>query len=392
VAPAAERHDFSIILGGPLYQTFRRARLSDDAMGLVHRRIAAAILVLWAPLVVLSALQGGLTGHAERSFLSDVGFQLRFLVVAPLLILSELVVHRYLRSTLQEFRVRSLIPPNEEPRLADAVREAAQWRNSVFAEVILLALVYAVGLLFTRQRYIALGTSGWYAAPAGQPGLSLAGLWLIFVSLPLLQFMLLRWYFRLFIWARFLWRVSRLDLDLDVIHPDKAGGLGFLSDSLHAFTPIALAHGVLFAGAITDRVLYAGAKLTDYEVVVLAGAILLVLLFAGPLTVFAPRLEHVKRTGLRAYGALGQVYVREFREKWLGSGPPPDEPIMGSGDIQSLADLSNSFGAAEKMRIVPIRPLSALVFVLAFLLPLTPLLLTVMPAEKLIARLVGLVF
>lgn len=390
--PLAERQGFSIVLGGPLYHAFRRAHLSDDAMGLVHRRIAAAILILWAPLVVLSALQGGLTGPVERSFLSDVGFQLRFLVVAPLLILSELVVHRFLRSTLHEFRARSLIPPNEEPRLEDALSEAARWRNSTLAEVVLLAAVYAVGLLFTRERYSALGTSGWYAAPAGRPGLSLAGLWLIFVSLPLLQFMLLRWYFRLFIWARFLWRVSRLDLDLDVIHPDRAGGLGFLSDSLNAFTPIALAHGVLFAGTITDRILYAGAKLADYEFVVLAGVIWLVLLFAGPLAVFAPRLEHVKRVGLRAYGALGQVYVREFRDKWLGSGPLPDEPILGSGDIQSLADLSNSFGAAEKMRIVPIRPLSALIFVLAFLLPIAPLLLTVMPAEKLVEKVVSLVF
>jgi hypothetical protein len=357
----------------------------------MHRRIAAAILVLWAPLVVLSAIQGGLTGLPERSFLSDVGFQLRFLVVAPLLILSELVVHRHLRSTLHEFHIRKLVPPSQEPRLADAVSEAARWRNSALAEGLLLVVVYAAGLQFTRERYLALGTSGWYAAPTGQPGLSLAGLWLIFVSLPLLQFMLLRWYFRLFVWARFLWRVSRLDLDLDVIHPDKAGGLGFLGESLQGFAPIAVAHGVLFAGMITDRVLYAHATLAEFEIVVLAGAVFLTLVFAGPLVVFAPRLQQVKRVGLHAYGALGQAYVREFRDKWLRSGPPPDEPLLGSGDIQTLADLASSFGAAEQMRIIPIRPFSALVFIFAFLCPIAPLLLTIMPAEKLIERLVGLV-
>jgi hypothetical protein len=34
-----------------------------------------------------------------------------------------------------------------------------------------------------------------------------------------LQFLLLRWYVRFFIWYRFLWRVSRLNLHLVPIHP-----------------------------------------------------------------------------------------------------------------------------------------------------------------------------
>jgi hypothetical protein len=257
--------------------------------------------------------------------------------------------------------------------------------------VLLVALVYAVGLVFTARRYMALGGGGWYASSDGG-GLSLAGLWLVFISLPLLQFLLLRWYFRLFIWARFLWRMSRLDLDLNVTHPDKVGGLGFLGESLIAFVPLAAAHGVLFSGMIADRIFYAGAKLTDFQLEVAAGAVFLVLLFAGPLIVFAPRLAHVKRTGLREYGGLGQTYVREFRDKWLGGGAPADEPLIGSGDIQSLADLGNSFSGAEQMRVAPIRPSALAYFVIAFLAPIAPLLLTMMPADKLFAQLVALLF
>jgi hypothetical protein len=385
--------NFSIVLGGPLFQALRRAHLSDDALGLTHRRIVAAVLILWGPLVVLSGLQGRLSGHAgAQSFLHDVGFQLRFLVVVPLLILSELVVHLRIRPIIDQFRIRSLVAPGQAARFEDAVDEATRWRNSAWAEGLLLCAVYVVGLLFTRQRYLAMRTGGWYATPAGGPGLSLAGLWLVFVSLPLLQFLLLRWYYRLVIWSKFLWRVSRLDLDLDVTHPDKSGGLGFLSESLIAFMPIAVAHGVLFAGMMADRILYASAKFTDFQMEIIGAALLLALLFAGPLTVFGPRLAQVKRDGLRAYGAVGQTYVREFREKWMGAGPPPDEPLIGSGDIQSLADLGNSFSAAEQMRIAPIRPSTMIYFLVAFLAPIAPLLLTVMPAEKLVAQLVGLVF
>jgi len=240
------------------------------------------------------------------------------------------------------------------------------------------------------QRYLKLDTPGWYVLPEG--GLSMAGGWLLFVSGPILQFLLLRWYFRLGIWALFMWRVSRLDLDLNATHPDKAAGLGFLGASLNAFVPIAAAHGVLFAGMIADRIFFGGAKLTDFQLEVFGGAVILLAVFVGPLMVWVFTLAHVKRSGLRTYGALGQVYVRDFREKWMSGSTPPDEPLVGSGDIQSLADLGNSFASAEAMRLAPIQPVSLFAFLIAFLAPIVPLLLTMMPIEKLIGRLVGIVF
>jgi hypothetical protein len=389
---APDGQDFSLVLGGPLFQFLRKVRLADNALGLLQRRVATAILVMWAPLMGLSALQGGLIGPGRATpFIHDIGFQLRFLVVAPLLIVAELVVHRRLRPIVNEFRVRRLIRAGAAADYDEAVQQAARWRNSVLAEALMIVLIYVVGMLFTLHRYSTLGGGAWFASVSGTR-LSLAGLWLVFVSLPLLQLLLLRWYFRLFIWARFLWRIARLDLDLNATHPDKAGGLGFLSDSLAAFAPIAAAHGVLFAGMMVDRIFFAGATLPDFKMEVVGGAVFLTLLFAGPLTVFGPLLARVKRAGLREYGALGQTYVREFRDKWLAGAAPAGEPLIGSGDIQSLADLGNSFASAEQMRIAPIRPTALVYFVAAFLAPILPLALTMMSAERLIDQLIGVVF
>src|SRR5690606_7503102 len=119
----------------------------------------------------------------------------------------------------------------------------------------LLGLVYGVGVLIVWRHYVALQTATWYAVPAGAPSQgSLAGWWYGYVSLPIFQFILYRWYFRLFIWARFLWQVSRLELSLVPTHPDGAGGLGFLSLVVPAFTPLLLAQGTLYAGMIANRI------------------------------------------------------------------------------------------------------------------------------------------
>ena len=385
--------DFSLVRGGPLFQLVCRARLSDDALGLVHRRIAAAVLVTWAPLLVLCALNGDLLGPSPKQpFLNDIGFHVRFLVVVPLLILAELIVHRRISPLVDQFRVRGLIRPEQDERFTQAIGEASKWRNSVVAEVVFVAIVYAVGVLFTLHRYVALSGDAWFGSASRSGGLSIAGLWLVFVSLPLFQFLLLRWYFRLFIWGRFLWRMSRLNLDLNATHPDKAGGLAFLAGSLTAFLPLAAAHGALSAGVLANRIFFGGARLTQFKMEVLTEALLLLLLFAGPLAIFAPLLSRVKRAGLRDYGALGQTYTREFREKWLSGARPKDEPLLGSGDIQSLADLGNSYSATAQTRLAPISLPALLNFVVAFLAPILPLFLTMMSMEKLIGRLMGLVF
>jgi hypothetical protein len=174
------------------------------------------------------------------------------------------------------------------------------------------------------------------------------------VSLPIFQFLMLRWYFRLFIWMRFLRQVSRIDLSLVPTHPDRVGGLGFLANTVYAFTPLAVAHGAVLAGMIANRIFYLGAALPDFKVEIAVIVVFLLCVVLGPLLVFAPQLAQAKRTGNREYGTLAERYVREFDAKWLRGGAPADEPFVGSGDIQSLADLGNSFEVVRTMQIAPI--------------------------------------
>ena len=62
-----------------------------------------------------------------------------------------------------------------------------------------------------------------------------AGWWYILISLPILYFFLACWAWLFLLWAWFLFRTSRLDLELTPTHPDRAGGLGFLGWSMVSF-------------------------------------------------------------------------------------------------------------------------------------------------------------
>jgi hypothetical protein len=386
--------DFSLVLGGPLYQLFRRSHLSGDALELVRQRIIVISLLAWLPLLLLSALEGqALGGSAAVPFLKDVEVHIRFLVVVPLFIVAELVVHQRMRFVVRQFLDRNLIPESAMTRFDAAIASAFRLRNSVLAEVLLIAFVYVVGVLIVWRHYSALATATWYAVSTVDGlELSLSGMWYGYVSLPIYQFLQLRWYFRMFIWMRFLWQVSRIDLSLVPTHPDRVGGLGFLANTVYAFTPLAVAHGALVAGMIANRIFYLGAALPDFKVEIAVLVVFLLGMVLGPLLVFAPQLAQAKRTGNREYGTLAQRYVRDFDAKWLRGGAPADEPLVGSGDIQSLADLGNSFEVVRTMQIAPITRDAIIRLAAATLAPMVPLLLTMMPLEELLKTLFGVLF
>jgi len=386
--------DFSLVLGGPLFQLLRRVGISGDALELMRRRIVIMSLLTWLPLLVLSALEGkALGGSVAVPFLRDVDVHIRFLVALPLLIVAELVVHQRMRFVVRQFLERNLIPASASSRFEAAIASAFRLRNSLLAELLLVAFVYLVGVQLVWRHYAALTTATWYAAPtdAGMT-LSLTGLWFGYVSVPIFQFLLLRWFFRMFIWARFLWQVSRIDLSLVPTHPDRVGGLGFLSNTVYAFIPLAAAHGAMLAGLIANRIFYLGAGLLDFKIEVAVVLVFLLGLVFGPLVVFAPQLAEAKRKGIREYGTLAERYVREFDAKWLRGGAPADERLVGSGDIQSLADLGNSFEVVRTMRMLPVTKESVLQLAAATLLPVVPLALTMMSLEDLLKKLLGTLF
>jgi hypothetical protein len=389
--PLQEPPDFSLVLGGPLYQIFRRAHLTGPALELLRRRVVFFVLLCWVPLVVLSFVEGHLLGGSKFSFLRDIETQVRFLISLPTLILAEVIVHRRLQSVVKSFIERHVVSPEELPKFYAVIDSTMRMRNSVIAEIVLLVVVFTGGIWIWRSE-VALDVASWYASPqGGQMHLTGAGSWFAFVSVPVFQFILLRWYMRMLIWFWLLLRISLLRLNLLPAHPDRAGGIGFVGKSSIAFTPLLFAQGALLAGQIASRIFYNGQSLLSFKMMIVGFVGFFVAAVLAPLLLFMPKLARAKREGLAEYGALASEYVKEFNQKWLRRKVQADE-LLGSGDIQSLADLGNSFAVVREMRAVPFATDDVIRLLVATVVPLVPLLLTIMPLEQLVTQAIKIVF
>src|SRR4051794_31140776 len=380
-----EPPDFSLVLGGPLYQIFRRVHLTGPALELLRRRVVISVLLCWVPVAILSLVQSHFLGGTKLSFIRDIETHVRFLISLPVLILAEIVVHKRIRPVVKSFVERGIVTPEELPKFHAIINSAMRMRNSVVVEVALLVLVFTLGPWVWRHQ-VALDVASWYASPqSGGINLTMAGYWFAFVSVPVFQFVLLRWYMRILIWFWFLFRVSRLKLHLLSAHPDRAGGLGFLGKSSFAFIPLLFAQGALLAGQIASHIFYNGQSLLAFKMIIAGFVAFFVVAVLAPLFLFTPQLARAKREGLAEYGDFASTYVMDFDQKWLRS-KVNDEQLLGTSDIQSLADLGNGFAVIREMRPIPFTTDDVVRLLIATVAPIVPLLLTIMPLEQLLTQ------
>jgi hypothetical protein len=374
--------------GGLWVGLLRLTHLDEPSPRGLRRRVLVVALLAWLPLLLLAAVDGRLVGGTEVPFLRDLETHVKLLVVIPLLLVAEVGARAFLPTVVQEFRLRELVPADALPRYEAAVLAGQRLRNSVWAEAVLVALVYAVFVSVLWKQYGSMYASTWYSTrTAAGPELSAAGWWYVLVSLPLVQFLLLRWYLWIGAWARFVWQVSRIRLNLMPTHPDRAGGLGFLEASSHIFLMVAVAHGALAAGPIASLIFFKGAALPQFVDELTLVVVWVILIIYGPVLFFSPQLVQSKKAGLFGFGRLAARHMREFDTKWVAGAAPRGEALVGSPDISSQADLGGAYSVVEGMRLAPVSYLAVLRLAVITLLPVAPLLLTMLPFNELLLRL-----
>lgn len=380
---APGRESFSL-LGGPLHRLGCRLHLVRGGTNTLALGFAISLL-LWGVLVALAFIDG--TGRQLFS-LAAIGGHVRLLLVIPLFFLCESLLDPKMTAFVRTIVDSGVVPRSARPVLEAEVARIGRWKDSWLPDTLCLAA--AVALLLAAPMAHLPGAP--YHPAAAEA--TLAGQWYWGVCLTLFRFLMLRWLWRLALWYGFLWRVSRLPLNLEPTHPDGAAGLGYL-EVVHAhFTPLVFALSAIEAASFAEGI---ATGRTTLEAIYPALAIVLVadaLLFVMPLLIFAPRLWACRVKGLGDYTTFASRYVNDFDRKWLAAAPHDDKALLGTPDLQSLADLANSFNIVRNMRWTPISRRLLFGLALATLLPMVPLLLLAYPiaelAEIFFTKLMGL--
>lgn len=377
-----ELEEFSL-LGGPLHWLGCKMGLVQGRANTV--RLGPVLgLFAWSVLVLFGLFQG----LAPKLFtLAMIGVHVRLLFAIPLLFLSETRLVPRTTEFVRHIVQTGIVLESELPVLASGIRGIARLKNSWGIEISFLVLAFLITLWDPIGNLVGRNLPALFSH-AGIHGLAYE--WYRWFCLPFFRFLLLRWLWHLGLWWYFLWRLQKLTLRLIPIHPDRSGGLGYL-EVVHAqFIPLIIAISIVLSATYAGEVSLGTMALESVYRTIILVLLVNAVFFVSPCFLFTPKLRRCREAGLDDYMRMAYYYVSMFDRKWVGGKNAPHQSPLGTPDIQSLADLTNSVDVIRAMRLIPMGRPFLVKLVIWACTPFLPLLLFKYPLDQLALRLLGM--
>ncbi len=376
---------------GPIGKAYREAlRLGFHQTQ--RPRVLMALLspmVTWFPLLILSLIAGHAIGHSVViPFLHDPSAYGRYLFALPLLLLSDHVINTLRSAQTGYFLETGMIGEESIPTYKTLLDQLVELHRSKRMKVILLIASYAIVIIFRTQIAYSAGDSSWENLKSRTShSITPAGWWCILVSLPAMGFLFALSFWRALVWSWFLFKVSRLQLELTATHPDRSGGLGFLCWGQASFGLILAAVSAVLSGSFAAEVLYHHETFDGlkYHFVIFVALSLAILI--APLLVFSQKMSRVRFRALLDYGLLTWKHDRAFDRKWIANPERSAEELLGSRDVATLANIGDAYEQVSKMRVVPFDQQAFIIMVACAVVPMVPFVLTTLPLTEIMKKL-----
>jgi hypothetical protein len=362
----ADLDAFSFAHGGPLRRAEQNLRITRDDRNDLARRIAVVVTTAYVPILVAGLASRIAVGDWPRA-LAELTTHVRVLAVLPLLLLAETTIENRTHEVAHYLRESELVPPERLEAHREALARAARLRDSVAAEIGLVALVLVSALL---SPVVTTET-----APAVRWALLPAGLWFRFLFLRLLW----RWG----AWALYLYRLSRLPLALRATHPDRMAGLEPLTSPSSGFAVVVAAASSSVAARWADRMRFEGLDAQAFAEDAATFTVVALLVALAPLLSFSARLTRVWRLGGHAYGAFASRYANAFERRWIGA---EGDDALGAPAVQALSDLGGTYERVEHIRVVLVSRATVAALLAGAIGPMLPVLAADVGATTLLLR------
>ena len=379
---------FSLVAGGPFYLILRRLGLIGADQLTTLRTAAVLALFAWLPPALLAVAQSLVdSGYHGWGYFADLTVPARYLIAIWAMVATERYADSRFKILGRQFRDAGLLSRDSLPRYEAALAIADRRSSSWIAEGIIVAVAIVHSGVIMRV-VISLSGSSWEGAMVGgQAQLSWAGTLVRYVSNPLFLFLTLRWIWWFLVWGGLLFRISRLPLRLIPAHPDRAAGLGFLAVYPSVFSGFSFALSCVISSAILKDLTL---ERRPPEIVWFAIAAWLafnLMLFLGPLLVFAKPLFAARERALLEYGRMATRQHVTMHRKWTGK--PEDESPAESPALPSTGELNTTIQSIREMGYTPVNRMAVTHIVIAAGLPLLPVVLTLVPLGNLIKWALG---
>ena len=321
-------------------------------------RSVLLLSVTWLPMALLATWEGLYRGLANN-FFADFAAYAQFFIGLPLFVIAEAVVIRATGEAGIEFATAGVLRhPAKLLQLDELHRDVSRLKNAAWIDVACVLMAFNLSGWIVGAELLRHGPlENWHTAwrDSSTRALTVTGWWAFGVAIPLLNYWWLRHVARIFIWTHYLYRVSRLRLDLLATHPDRTGGIGFISDVQGHFAWVIFAYGLTnVAAPVGYELAVLGVDLWIPPVwgPLLGFIIGAPLLFTLPLFLFTRRLAITKMLARRRYRRLLTGQTRRMESKVM--------PLQAQrrvtpevADFGVVTQLSQLFERIEAMRVVP---------------------------------------
>ncbi len=344
----------------------------------------------WLPLVFFVSAGRALTGHhALIAFARDFAVHVRALVALPILIAVDPLVDHHVRSATQRFLRCGLIKRSELTAFEATLDTIERARDAPLALALLVA-ISLVGSVVSATHGLALPSHAWSVVESAGTArrLTVAGWWYVGVQLPIFQFVMLNWVWRWLLWTYFLWRTSRLDLQLLPTHADRSAGLGFIGVATSSFFLATFGPSLVVSATWIDAMLNRHLPIDRLWGPIIAEIVLTTVIVMAPILFFNRRLRRVAHDGAANYAVIVQRYIRRFDRAWIDATPPTEGDSLRDLDAQNMADLINVYEVILHMRFIPIEKRVAQNLAAGVLVPILPIIVASASPKVLVSRIV----
>ena len=374
--------DWRLLHGGAWARVREELRLSRRDGRPIVPVVLALSIGSWLITLALAYRDGG--SAAMWSVIQDYGIAVRLLLAVPILLLDEFRVDRYISFILPGVLAEGLFTSENGVRWQEEIR-ATRLRICGAATLIAIAAIVAFLIVANLHPPVAAASTSWMAGP-GPGGFSWAGFWYTVFARPLFLFLGILWAWRWISISYFVWKTSKLPLELQPSHPDRMGGLAIFMALATAVVSLIFTASAVISAEVYHEMAVRAVTLKSFAPLLIAVLVLALVIGLGPFFFFTPLLARLRRRALYLYGVLAAQHSVLFEKRWFTREAPKDE-LLGASEISSLTDLATAYFVAESIRAIPFRRSTVVTLALTAAIPMIPVVLLEVPLQEIVSRL-----